>query len=409
MGTTHQFRNGQKNISSDFSDAAGDGKGVSFSYAFKKLKNDIRKLTRDDKNLNHHEPALKFLFKGFLNDIGATPALLNFDALLAEKSGDNFYRSNGDVSWYHEFLAMMPIMELAAKGKKKGGFDIADLDAVYGVKNGDSLVILLNSHERHDSVEDILNEVVKFNDEQKEILARAQQLNPDYTEERNASILKHTVNNVDLISQKRIKDDNGEIRKESTIRYNQRITSPVLSNAGVYMQKQADVSANFATMHSAPKFTPQKRLDRCNGCEDRYGRRIGFTNKAIRQWPEFKNALATLDDVIGIQLYTSVRYLESVDLHYKEPTDEPVDIDGYLRRAMSLNLPEAVHPVHCFIKDMMKSVDPGKDPQKHARLENFLTKVVMPPLRPYRDKFPYLFDGRELEPPKALPAPIAVP
>jgi hypothetical protein len=60
------------------------------------------------------------------------------------------------------------------------------------------------------------------------------------------------------------------------------------------------------------------------------------------------------------------------------------------------------------MKDVMKSVDPEQDPEKYARLQNFLTKVVMPPLEPYKDKFTYLFDGRQIEPPKASPGPIAV-
>ena len=381
----------QTGFSGSFGDAVGNGKRVPFTYAFTILKKNIKKLSGEYASLNDCEPEMRSHFRNFLIEIGATPAALNFDALLKEKSGNNLCRSNGDISWYHEFFPLMAMMELAAKGKKKGGFDLKELDTIYGLQNGDGMIVLLCSHLRHDSVEDIFHDIDVFEGEQKKIFQHTSSINPDFTLERASQILKCVVENVDLISQRRIRNKAGSYEKESTLKYNRTMADPSISNPGVYMQKQADVSANFQTMHTAPKFTPEKRSERCNGAEDRYGRRYGLTIKAIAQWPAFAKAIQTLDDVIGIQLYVSVRVLSDVDLFDKEPSDIPVDINGYLRNAMSLSLPEAIHPVHCFMKDLMRSVDPEKDPEKYDRLQNFMAEVVMPGLVPYREKFPYLF------------------
>lgn len=381
----------QTGFSESFGDAVGDGKRVPFPYAFKKLKKSINGLSGEYSSLNDCEPALRSLFRNFLIEIGATPAVLNFDALLKEKSGDKFYRSNGDISWYHELFPLMVIMELATKGKKKGGFDIADLDALYDLQNGDGMVVMLCSHLRHDSVEDVLHDINVFEKELENIFGHTSTINPDYTKKRGDQILKSVSENVGLISQRRIQNKTGKFEKESTLQYNRTMTDPSVSNPGVYMQKQADVSANFQTMHTAPKFTPEKRSARCHGADERYGRTYGLTDKAMEQWPAFKKAIQVLDHVIGVQLYTSKRYISDVDLHGGEPSDLPVHIDIYLSKAMSLNLPEAIHPVHCFMKDLMRSVDPEKDPEKYDRLQNFMAKVIMPSLEPYQEKFPYLF------------------
>jgi len=370
-------------------------KAVPFQYAFDHMIKEIRHLTQHSDDIDSMEPEFRQLFCNFLKSMHMPLAVANFEALLKEKSGAKFKRNDGTVNWYHEFLPILEMLELARRGRKNGGFDLKDLETYGGLE------VLISSHLRHDSQEDFFKTDKEMNSHEMdlvdEIQAQAQKFDPVDAIGKTLNILI----NIDLMSQKKIRQPDGSLIKENVKDYGYRIAHSERANPIAFMGKQGDINHNFATLLGAPKFTAERRAKRCNEREDMYGARYGFADIAVRRWPEFANAINSLDSMMGFMLYPHFRYLESVDRYYKDESDYPVGIERYLRRVTSVRLPEAVNPAHIFLKRMMKSVDPVQDPEKYARLQNFMAKVMRPPLEPFKNQFAYFFPDSE----PAAPAP----
>lgn len=392
-----------KNFNRTFDKAAhGEiAKKTPFAYAFNQLTREIRDLTAHGENINDLEPQMRGAFQKFLSDLDLPLAQKNFEALLREKSGDKFKRNDGTVNWYHEFLPILQMLELGQRGRKKGGFDIADLEPYGG------LDVLLSTHLRHDSEEDFKSNLAMITEQQSFV----DDIFKDGKDRDYAKLDRQALQiliNITLISQKRVIQPDGTRGKEDVLQYSSRMVYSEDANPIVFMCKQADICNNFATMLGAPKFDAEKRHNRCNAREDMYGPRYGFADAAMNKWPKFANAINSLDSMMGFMLYPHFRYLESVDLYDKKPSDLPIGIVyRYLPRVTYVNLPKAVHPAHIFLGRMMTSVSPHEEPEKFERLKKFILDVIRPTLMPKKETFPYLTDGQPIMLQSPKPSPIA--
>jgi hypothetical protein len=373
--------------SKDFTNAAGKHE---FVKAWDPMIKKIGSMTREQPDINRLEPEMRALYIQFLDSLYMKRALKNFELLLAEKSGDKFLRNDGTVNWYHEFIPLLTILEMGRRGKNNGGMNLQDLDAYGGLE------VLICTHLRHDSVEDFT--VPENLHKEQHDIGRVLAKNDDalmMMEEAKAHVI---IGNIDLMSQKPkidahgsiMRDHDGKPVKEDVRTYTRRMLVSDAANPAVFMCKQGDICHNLATLFGASKFTDEKRRSRCDKVEDMYGPRYGFADNAAQKWPEFRRAINTLDSLMGFMLYPHFRYLENVDLHYKEPFDSPVGIERYIHRVLKINLPEAVNPAHIFLKRLVSSVDPD-DHEKIERLQNYLDKVLLPVLEPHKDRFSYMF------------------
>lgn len=371
-----------------------------FNKAFDRLIREIDQATiHKGLVLDQAEPEVRRSFIKFMRSQDFQFALRNFDKLLEEKSGDRFLRNDGGVNWFHEFIPILTVMSLV----RDNTISMKAVDKFGGLETA------LCTHLRHDSVEDqkvYASNKPAFRAELLEMLQDIKEKYPSYDENKGFTQLEQMMVNIGLITQRKQEQTSGVFVKEDVEDYTERMVTSPLANPLVFMLKQVDGIHNFATMW-APKFTPERRLKRCNEREDMYGRRLGYVEAAKKKWPEFAKGIEILDDTMGTMLYIHFRYLESVDLHYKKPRNTPVGIDLYMPKAMSHFLPEEVDMKHIFMKNLMGSVDPQKDPAKYGRLQHFMQTNVAPPFEPYRNHFPYFFkkggDARSSE-----PSPVAM-
>jgi hypothetical protein len=392
-------------VGDKFEKAAVGERITPFPVAFDRLVKNIERHTRNQ-NIDQAEPQIRQEFLNFLYSQNYYLAAKNFEKLLEEKSGDKFLRNDGTTNWYHEFIPLMAVMYMGRIGNEKGGFDVKDLEPDGGLETA------IITHLRHDSIEDqpiYRADPEAFHMELLTSLLAVKLEHPDYDEEKGKAITEQAFINIGLMSQQRVECPEGGTVKESVREYTKRMVASEDANPIVFMLKQADGVHNFATMW-APKFTPEKRLSRCNDREDMYGPRNGYTDAAMERWPRFGKAIKVLDSMMGTMLYTHFRYLESVDRHYKEPDDFPIGISRYLSKTMRMGLPEPVNMVHIFVKNLMTSVDKAEEPEKYGRLQTFLENNFRPPFRKHAQKFPYLFasnNGSGGLNGHAAPAPLA--
>ena len=128
------------------SDCSSKRKGWPHSYDV--LLKTVESLGLRTDDLNSVEPELRQAFRKFLLDSRFFLAAKNFEALLEEKSGDNFYRNDRTVAWLHEFIPIMMLLSAVRKGQRGNGLDLADLEAAGGLE------VAIAAHLRHDSIED---------------------------------------------------------------------------------------------------------------------------------------------------------------------------------------------------------------------------------------------------------------
>lgn len=382
--------------------------------AYERFMKEFEAMTRGVEDLNEVEPQFRAAFKNFLHECGFHLAVKNFEALLSEKSGKHFYRSDGTVSWYHEVLPIIWDLSTVLKGAAAQGVDIAAYDP-YGGLEADIV-----SHLRHDSVEDCVTKEILAAQQYRMLREIIAQGHTAYTE-KGPKLVEQVVINVRLMTQRPQTDANGRIimkngkpLKENVVEYTHRMVDDPDANPVVFKKKQLDVLHNFATMLGAEKFTPDRRAKRCHDRERMYGARFGFTDIAIEKWKPFSRVIKIFDSNMGELLYKNFRYLENVDEFYLNAEDafrrEPCDYTvspRFLTRALTLDVPEIIHPLHMFLKRMAKSVDPAAEPEKYARLQNFMEKVIKPSLERHRDHFPYIF--KESEAPAQSPSPQQQP
>lgn len=389
-----------------------------FPHLYDELIDEIKQMTRGIEDLNEVEPQLRQAFKNFLDANGYRFASKNFDALLKESSGDKFYRNDGTVSWYHQFIPTMMVLSMVRKGSHRNGIDIKHIGDYGGME------VMIASHLRHDSIEDHLPEDGMLRAQMYEMLEEIRlQGNTSY-DIRGPQMVERSMVNVDLLSQRPLKDENGKVItkngkpvKEDVFAYISRLVYSASANPIAFLLKQADIIHNFATMIGAPKFEPARMAKRCNEKENMYGPRQSFFRDALKKWKPFSKVFSILDGNMGEPLYKLFRFLENVELFYKdapeafrrEPNNFPVS-DEFLRNALRLDLPELINPIHIFMKRLQKAVDPQSDPEKYARFDTYMENVILPSLEESKEIFPYMFakTGEYMQPVKqAEPAPVA--
>ncbi len=375
--------------------------------AYDDLLRDVKFLTNDLDDyhnvlaLNDREEALQASFKNFLHKLEMPLALKNFDALLLEKKNNKFVRNDGSINWFHEFIPLVMVMNLFRLGPKNGGADLRDLDQYGGLE------CLIVSHLRHDSVEDFTSNDAMI-EEQFKFINEIRAINPSYNVGKARETANQSIVNIDLMTQKKEEQADGSFEKEDVVLYTYRMVSSEDANPIVFMLKQADVIHNFATLFGAEKFSPERRLKRCNEREDMYGPRYDFTDAAKEKWKPFRRAINSLDGMMGIMLYPHFRYLQDVDLHYKRPYGIPVGMPRYMHGALNFKLPEIINPLHIFMKRLAKSVDHTVEPEKYERLQGFMDKVIIPNLEKYPERFQYLF-RKDAHKPASSFKPVAMP
>lgn len=389
-------------------------KTAKFNAAYDELLQKIKNCLASDKDINVHEAEFKKYFRDFLTSQGLHLAAKNFDALLKEKSGKHFARSDGSVNWYHEFIPMLTVLSLVRKGKHHGGIDI-DL-----LKDHGGIETLIITHLRHDSVEDFITKE-ELQEQQLQMLDEIDAERLPYDLDSAMDKIDHILTNNELLTQRKFwveADDaiesedadqldffenasdtgfpkkEGKWVKEDVTIYMERLLYSTTSNPIVFMMKQADVVHNLATLF-APKFDAERRKKRCNERENTYGGRFGAADMAKDKWKDFAPAIDTLDCAMGFELYSHFRFLENVDLAYppeeKRPSDMPAGIFRYRKRALGINVPEELHMSHMFMKNMLSSVNIATEPDRFARFVDFMHKNMMPALNGYEDRFPYIF------------------
>lgn len=381
-------------------------RSLTFASAYDTLIRNITVSLKVSPDENAIEPEIRSHFQNFMVSLNYHLALKNFDALLKEKGGKNIKRDNGDIGWYHEFIPALMMMSIIRK----------DILPKKEVERYGGIEVMICTRLRHDSLEDFVRSKRKLHDDLIDMIDQIETEIPNYNYERGEKQIAQILTNVDLLSQRKeidretgriLKDEKGKQTKEDVKEYSKRMVTSVDANPLVYIDKQGDAIHNFATLFS-PKFTPDRRLKRCNEREDMYGPRIGFTDAAIKKWPGCSKAIQVFDHVMGQLLYPHFRYLESVDQHYKSHFDFPVS-SRYLNKALKIDLPEQFNPIHIFFKRMKTSVDPATDPEKYARLVNFMETVIKPSLKGHKKDFPYLFDAAQNDNhPIPSPAPVAM-
>ncbi len=363
--------------------AANDETYLPFNKAFDRLVNAIKQETKNGRSLDQAEPEIRQAFIRFMRSQDYRLAEKNFEELMKEKSGDKFYRNSGTVSWYHEFLPILTVMSLV----RSGTIPMKEMDKYGGLETA------ICTHLRHDSVEDqprYANNKDVFVVDLIIMLQDLKAADPNYNDLKGRRQAEQIAINIDLMSQKKINGPDGTRVKEDVLDYTERMVESPKTNPIVFILKQGDAIHNFATLW-APKFTPDRRLKRCDEREDMYGPRHGFPDTAMDKWPGFAKGIKVMDDMMGLMLYTHFRYLESVDRHYKSPRDNPIGIGRYVNGAMSVKLPPVVNMVHIFMDNLIHSVDRNEDPEKHGRLQHFIEKNVKPRLERHMGEFPYLF------------------
>jgi len=380
--------------------------------AYDRFMKEFETMTRGIDDLNEVELPFRLAFLNFLHDCHFPMAVKNFEALLAEKSGNHSFRNDGTVNWYHDVVPIIWDLSTVLKGSRSHGVDLVEYSPHGGLEAD------ICSHLRHDSVEDFITKK-ELKEQQnrflKEVIAEG---HIEYLE-KGPKIVEQTLTNVRLMTQlpqldaqNNIIMNNGKPLKEDVVEYMYRMVDDPDANPVVFKKKQLDVVYNLATMIGAEKFIPERRAKRCNERENMYGARFGFTEIAIAKWKPFSKVIQIFDSNMGELLYKNFRYLENVDEFYvnsedafqRKPYDYPVS-SRFLRKALMLNVPEIIHPLHMFLKRMAKSVDPVAEPEKYERLQNFMEKVIKPSLERYKNHFPYLFKQAEM-PPQPQPAPL---
>lgn len=367
----------------------------------------------DAANTPFMEKYLRTEFRNMLMAANMPLAVKNFDALMVEKSGEKARRNDGTVGWYHELIPVLMMIELARRGNSKdsGGFDLKDLEPYGGLE------VLICTHLRHDSVEDHISRE-NFKKDLQQMVADIRLENPNYNVDKAQKKVQQIVDNVDLMSQRRLYHPDGskvivdgKHAKEDIKVYTLRMLEDEKTNPIVYMLKLCDIIVNSSTMFGANKFSdPQKRLQKFNNYEDMFGQRYGFSDHASEKWPRFENAINTLDCTMAFILFAHFRYMESVDLAYPDKTPMGVRIgtkrslEGALRFE---NMAEGLNPIHNFLKRMMHSVDPAEDPIRAGRLAGFLQDSVVPTVSRYPNRFPYLSQTPSIFA-EARPAPPVV-
>lgn len=344
--------------------------------------------------------AVKKAFREFLLENNYKLALKNFEALLEEKSGEKAQRNDGTVNWYHELVPILMILDLARKGKNRGGFNFKDLEPYGGLE------VAIISHLRHDSAEDFITKEQlekQMNDMRADLIAE----DPHFDSARAKRQIAFSLKNIEVMTRQKANNPDGSPKmradgkqeKEDIKDFSARMLDPTKSSPIVVMLKLADLIHNGATLLGAGKFDKaEKRRERCDMMENMYGPRFGIADHARILWPEFSNAIKKLDNTMGIVLYPHFRYLENVDLHYKEESDLPMGLMKYwddpVTSPTSWSLSRAFNPVDISLIRMKNSVDPS-DTKKYARLQTHIEMVIKRTLAPWKQHFPYLFQAND--------------
>jgi len=368
--------------------------------AYDELLKTIETCTRGKEDLNVCEPQLRQAFMKFMHDCRFPLAAKNFEALLLEKSDKKFLRSDGSINWFHEFIPIMMALSLIRKTRRNDGIDLADLDQYGGIE------VMICTHLRHDSVEDFITkeELLK---QQENMMAEIQAEDPNYTEYKGRQKIDQIMINNDLMTQRKLTDESGNIIykdgkpvKEAVVYYIRRMVYSENANPVVFLLKQLDRAHNLATIFGAGKFSLDRRAKRCNETENMYGPRQDFYVSALNKWKPFAKAISMADGVVGDLLYKHFRYLETVDLFYKdapeafrrEPNPFPPSTQ-FMAKAMKFNIPEILHPIHIGHKRILGSVVPTSDPARYVRFKDYLRDNLMPTLEDHKNRFYYMFAG----------------
>ncbi len=347
--------------------------------------------TEEIVNTLESEAFVRETFRTFLKDSGLYLSLKNFDALLAEKSGEKFRRNDATVNWYHELSPILLLLDLARRGRKDGGFDIEDLEPYGGLE------VLISTHLRHDSVEDFISKEQLRKDMlrmRREILKE----HLDYDPVKSRKQVEQILTNVNFMTQLRAPGiEGGKPIKETALKYMNRLVTK--SDSPIpFMLKLADKAHNLAQLLFAPKFDAARRLKRCNETENQLAPREGNTDKAISRWRPFEPAIVRLDAMVGFILFPHFRWLEWVDKAYppeREISKNVVGTGRYMTKALSFfHVPEGLNPLHIATTRFMKAAKAQTTPEKIVAGKEFLEEIFYPAIEPHRQHFDYIdFNG----------------
>jgi hypothetical protein len=268
---------------------------------------------------------------------------------------------------------------------------------------------------RHDSVEDGL-EMEEFKRQLLGMHRQIEQEDPSCDSSEMIMNIEKILINVDIMTQKKLlnedgsfqRDENGKIKKQDVRIY----IEGTLDNPIVFLLKQKDTGHNFGTMLGAEKFPAERRAQRLNERDRIYGDNYGLKRKATKKWPNFENAIHTMDANLREIISKNFRYLESVDCFYENAppafrreglpmsaTEEHVDC------ALQLDLPKPLHILHIYLDRMIHSVKVSDDPAAYQRLQDHIEYTIKPSLAHRSECFPSLFPPKS--PPEITPYPIA--
>ncbi len=368
--------------------------------------------TEEDINDPAAEKDLRKKFEVFLSACHFYPTLHDFKNLIKFKSGDNRYRSDGTINWYHEFIPIVNELALIRAGKDAGGVSLDNLEEEGGL--GVKISTIIN----HDRIEDTPTSERHFAKSQRRMVhdlaePLAASLPYFYTPERKKWDLDNArkiSRNVWLMTKKVIVlDEKGKpiLTDQGKLQYKELFhdTKAFFNNLVVGKQanptsftgKQADASINIATLTGSKKHTVQKKKDFCNAYEDLCGSRTANVEDALDKWPTHANAINYWDNTMGFVLYLEFAWLEYVDYAYegeknKYQRGDSLDhirksgIRKYLDVALSIPKPRFASAIHTALDRKRKQAE--HDPQALECLK----RSIYPALQKHTQYFPEIFD-----------------
>lgn len=380
--------------------------------------------TEDEINIPANKEFLIKTFRNFLLACDFYPALADFDELVAFKSGEREFRSDGTYNIFHEFIPMVNVLALVAAGKEGGGIELHSLEHEGGL--GVKLQTIIN----HDNIEDKPLSKDQFQQYQinqtERILSELARVRPGiYADEMRQAWERYNAllvsRNVSVVTRKTIKmDENGqpvilphgkylrESEFKNFVAYFRNIIYGPQANITSITAKISDAAHNTSSMTNSEKHSTVKKLAWCNMMENMLGRRQGQAQDIMEKWPTHINEINYWDSNLGTVLYLQFSRLEYVEFAYKgqpdkfqpgDPANEiyPSGLDFYLNRALSIQVPRFASMFHTALDRERKLAE--TDPQVKIWLE----RSIYPALANHRKNFPEIFAGPNGWKPQARP------
>ena len=332
----------------------------------------------------HAQEHIEECFETFLKACGFEKALSNFQTLTVEAGGKE--RSSGMPSWYHQFVPILTALSFVRD--KTMPLEL--------LQDSGGLESFIRTYIHHDRIEDIPVNRQRFGKDLYRTPNPPSELSQD--EEQIEALKAVSIYlNVMLLSKKRVAFKDGEpqynpdgtLKKIKLFKDNREYMRNMLDHPhaipSVWVSKLLDGCENQAFL-DVPKFTPEKRLEKCLELNDMFRSPGGFSDDAMSKWPEFSDVIDRIDSLMGGLILLNLRelaYVDGIDVPFAVPTIEP-----YLDDIISIQVPRAFHLFYQWLDTKYEKSLHHEDPVIRNRTKDFLKQDVYPDLAIKQQFFP---------------------